>query len=481
MSRRVLPVSGVASARMDSADALVLFGASGDLARRMIFPALYSLARRGRLHVPVIGVARSEWELDEFVDHARGGVQEFGTRGFDDEVFAALAAQLHYVQGEYDDEETYRRLHEALAGAQRPVYYLGVPPSVFPGVIKGLGASGCAQGARVVVEKPFGRDLESARALNDSLHDVFPEDAILRIDHFLGKEAVLNLMYFRFANSFLEPIWNRNYVQSVQITMAEDIGVEGRGAFYDEVGALRDVVQNHLFQMVAFLAMEPPVGQGATALLDEKEKVFRAMRTLTPEDVVRGQYPKYREEPGVDPDSDVETFVAVRVFVDSWRWEGVPFFIRAGKMLPSKVTEVVVRLKPPPQRVFAASEPGPVAANYVRFRVTPDVAIAIGARVKTAGERMAGMPVELDLFPPHAHEMTAYERLIGDALEGERLLFGREQGILELWRVVDRVLRDHGPTRPYAPHSWGPPEAEALVAPDGGWVNPDLTTGTSGR
>ncbi|HEX5614068.1 MAG TPA: glucose-6-phosphate dehydrogenase [Acidimicrobiia bacterium] len=461
----------------NSADALVLFGASGDLSRRMIFPALYNLERRGRLDLPVVGVARSDWRLDEFVGHARRGIQEFGTHGFDDDVFTKLAERLRYVQGEYDDDDTYGRLRATLDGARHPVYYLAVPPSVFPGVIKGLGASGCAHGASVVVEKPFGRDLESAQALNDALHDVFPEESILRIDHFLGKEAVLNLMYFRFANSFLEPIWNRNYVESVQITMAEDIGVEGRGAFYDAVGALRDVVQNHLFQMVAFLAMEPPVGQGAAALLDEKEKVFRAMRTLAPEDVVRGQYASYRDEEGVDPDSDTETYAAVRVFVDSWRWEGVPFYIRAGKMLPSKVTEVIVRLKPPPQRVFAASEPGPVAANYVRFRVSPDVAIAIGARVKTAGERMAGMPVELDLFSPHAHEMTAYERLIGDALEGERLLFGREQSILELWRVVDRVVRDHGPARPYAPGSWGPNEGDALVGSDGGWVNPVLGPG----
>lgn len=450
-------------------DALVLFGATGDLAYKKIYPALHSLARRGLFDIPLICVARSGWNLERMRIRIRDSLENHGS--IDEAAFSKLSGLLRYVDGDYQDAATFDRLCTALGKVQRPLCYLAIPPSMFPTVVESLSRLGCTKGGRVVVEKPFGRDLASAQSLNRTLHQYFDEPAIFRIDHYLGKEAVQNLMYFRFANSFLEPIWNRNYVKSVQVTMAENFGVEGRGRFYEEVGAVRDVVQNHLLQVIAILAMEPPVGAGSEPLRDEKAKVFRGIRPLTGHSLVRGQYRGYCEEPGVAADSQVETFAAMQIHLDSWRWEGVPFYIRTGKHLPITATEILVTLRHPPQKVFA--EIIPEQANYVRFRLGPDqVAIALGANVKAPGAAMSGDRVELHVCKVQGDEMDAYERLIGDAIKGDSTLFARQDSVELAWHIVDSILGMKMPVYPYEPGSWGPAEADAMIAGVGGWHTP---------
>jgi glucose-6-phosphate 1-dehydrogenase len=454
-------------------DALVLFGATGDLAHKMIFPALYAMAKRGALKVPVVGVAFPKWSLEELRKRVKDSIKR--SAGIDNQrALQHLLSLLRYVGGDYNDPDTFKAIRTALGSARRPAHYLAIPPSLFETVIKGLGAAGLADHARVIVEKPFGRDLASARELNRVAHAVFPEGSIFRIDHFLGKEAIMNILYFRFANSFLEPVWNRNTVASVQITLAEDFGVEKRGAFYETAGCLRDVIQNHLFQIVALLAMEPPAFRGYGAVQTEKAKVFQAMRPLKPEDVVRGQYAGYRNEPGVAKSSDVETFCALRLFIDSWRWEGVPWYLRSGKCLAETAAEVLVELRPPPQRLFADSAPATGMGNYLRFRISPSSAVALAARVKRAGKEFIGDQRELYLAEEQPGEEAPYERLLGDAMAGDSALFTREDAVEAAWAVVGPVLKTHNRSRPYRRGSWGPHEADALIAADGRWSNPTL-------
>jgi glucose-6-phosphate 1-dehydrogenase len=456
---------------------LVVFGATGDLAHKMIFPALYAMVKKGALEVPIIGVAFPKWSMERLHRRVTDSIERSG--GIDNKrAFQHLLSLLKYVSGDYKDPGTFTAIKEVLGKARRPAHYLAIPPSLFETVIKNLGTANLAQNARVIVEKPFGRDLASAQELNKVAHSVFPEDSIFRIDHFLGKEAIMNILYFRFANSFLEPIWNRNYVASVQITLSETFGVGKRGAFYETAGCLRDVIQNHLFQVVALLAMEPPAGQHFGAVHSEKAKVFQAMRPLTPDDVVRGQYAGYRDEQDVAKHSDVETFCALRLFIDSWRWDGVPWYLRSGKCLPVTATEVLVELKPAPQKLFSDAAPLTGRSNYLRFRLSPNPAIALAARVKLAGEDFIGEQKELYLSEERTGDETPYERLLGDAMAGDGALFAREDAVEAAWVVVDPVLKKHHRVRLYKRRTWGPKQADTLIASAGGWQNPGTADST---
>ena len=450
-------------------DALVFFGATGDLAYKKIFPSLQAMVKRGHLNVPVVGVAKAGWNLDQLRARAKDSLEKHG--GLDPTAFETLVGLLRYVDGDYQDPATFTALRQQLKDAKRPAHYLAIPPVLFETVVQHLAESDCGRGARVIVEKPFGHDLASAQELNRVLLSVFDEADISRIDHYLGKRAVNNVLAFRFANTFVESFWNRNYIESVEITMAEDFGVQGRGGFYDQTGTIRDVVQNHLFQVLSNLAMEPPVRSDSESIRDEKVKVLRAIPPIEENNLVRGQFRGYRKEKGVAPNSEVETFVALRLEIRSWRWQGVPVYIRAGKCLPVTCTEAFVRLRPPPA-VYSEAPPPP---DYFRFRVGPEVAIALGAMTKTPGEDMAGERVELLATQIcGGHDTDPYVRLLNDAMKGDPTHFAREDTVEEAWRIVEPVLGDATPVHEYDPGTWGPPEA-AKVAPPGGWHDPVVT------
>jgi glucose-6-phosphate 1-dehydrogenase len=455
-------------------DAFVFFGATGDLAYKKIFPALYAMVQRGGFHIPIIGMARAGWNLDKLIERARDSVKQSGD--YDDPTFAKLAALLRYVDGDYAAPETFSKLKQALGLAKSPIHYLAIPPSMFASVVQGLQKCGCAENGRVIVEKPFGRDLASAQALDRTLHEVFDESSIFRIDHYLGKEAVQNILYFRFANTFLEPIWNREYIRDIQITMAENFGVQDRGAFYEEVGAIRDVVQNHLLQVVTLLAMDAPVGHDPKTMQAEKLRIFRAMQPLDPKEVVRGQFRGYRAEKGVAKDSQVETFAAVHLHIDTWRWADVPFYIRAGKNLPITATEVRVTLKRPPLAIFDPSDKMP--ANYFRLRLSPEVVIGEGALAKLNGEDMRGEPVELIARHNTQEEKSPYERLLGDAVRGDTSLFTQDDCVEAAWRVVDPVLKGGLPVSEYEPGTWGPEAAGNIVDAGETWHDPQVEKST---